>query len=400
MHFMPSNRTSNRENKTVVNNIKRSYFAEWALVFLLLVGASNAMAGEHHRYVSGVTRPGEYIFHNYCSVCHGDKGDGQSRARNGLNPPPRNYTTPEAAIELTRERMIHSVTNGRPGTAMIAWGNELSAAEIEGVVDYIRATFMHLENNKTAAHKQPDNQLLESRGGVLYMQACAMCHGVSGQRATAGNMKPPPRDFTLPDAAAELTHERMIASVTRGRPGTAMTGYANQFSKSDIEAIVDFIRKAFMPTAVDRESPASKASEKISSKSTLPSPSAPAPVVSDMSLPMPLGLKGDPVKGGEFFMKTCANCHGNKGDGEGPRAFFINPPPRNFLLETSRQKLNRPVLFEAITNGRVGTNMPAWGKVLSKQEIANIAEFVFQHFIRAPLANSEQENKGQGNSGK
>lgn len=393
MYFMLSDRTLNQQNNEYIQHL-----TGWLLALLLLSGTGSAMAGEHHKYVPGVTRPGAYIFHNYCSVCHGDKGDGQSRAKNGLNPPPRNYTTPEAAVELTRERMIHSVTHGRPGTAMIAWGNELSAAEIEGVVDYIRATFMHLEYNNTAARKRPDRKLLASRGGVLYMQACAMCHGDSGKRATSGRMQPPPRDFTMPDAAAELTRERMIASVTHGRPGTAMIGYANQFSKSDIEAMVDFIRKAFMQTTADREPSATKAP--VNAAPALPASSGPAPVISDMSLPMPLGLKGDPVKGGDFFMRTCATCHGKNGDGDGPRAFFITPPPRNFLLETSRQRLNRPVLFEAITNGRVGTNMPAWGKVLNNQEIANVAEFVFQHFISAPPDNKAQENKGQGNSGK
>jgi mono/diheme cytochrome c family protein len=115
-----------------------------------------------------------------------------------------------------------------------------------------------------------------------------------------------------------------------------------------------------------------------------------ATAIADMSLPMPLGLKGDPDKGRIFFMGNCFTCHGVKGDGEGPRAYFITPPPRDFLLETSRQRLNRPVLFEAITNGRLGTNMPAWGKVLNNQEIANVTEFVFQNFITAP-----QENKGK-----
>jgi mono/diheme cytochrome c family protein len=117
-----------------------------------------------------------------------------------------------------------------------------------------------------------------------------------------------------------------------------------------------------------------------------------ASAIADMSLPMPLGLKGDPDKGRIFFMSNCFTCHGVKGDGEGPRAYFITPPPRNFLLETSRQRLNRPVLFEAVTNGRLGTNMPAWGKVLSNQEIADVAEFVFENFISAP--------KETGNEGK
>jgi cytochrome c oxidase cbb3-type subunit III len=115
-----------------------------------------------------------------------------------------------------------------------------------------------------------------------------------------------------------------------------------------------------------------------------------ATAVADMSLPMPLGLKGDPDKGKIFFMGNCFTCHGVDGDGNGPRAYFITPPPRDFLLETSRQRLNRPVLFEAITNGRLGTNMPAWGKVLNNQEIADVAEFVFQNFISAP-----QGNKGK-----
>jgi len=367
-----------RSNRTIIDRLINGLRIETLLTILMFFLVSNGvLAGEHHKYVPGVTRAGSYIFQNYCSVCHGDKGDGQSRARFGLNPPPRNYTTPEAAIELTRERMIHSVTYGRPGTAMISWKEELSSKEIEGVVDYIRKTFMRLNNRNNSAHKRPSSQLLASKGGTLYMQSCAMCHGDNGSRATAGRMQPPPTDFTLPGVATELTRDRMIASVTQGRPGTAMISYASQYSRKDIEEIVDFIRQAFMGL----EAPKSKKEPAASGGSVT--------AVADMSLPMPLGLKGDPVKGGKFFMKTCSTCHGEKGDGNGPRAFFINPPPRNFLLETSRQKMNRPFLFEAITNGRVTTNMPAWGKVLSNQEIADVAEFVFQNFIRPHSANKQ-----------
>jgi mono/diheme cytochrome c family protein len=110
---------------------------------------------------------------------------------------------------------------------------------------------------------------------------------------------------------------------------------------------------------------------------------APKPVAADMSLPMPRGLKGDIEKGRDFYMQNCYTCHGVTGAGDGPRAYFINPVPRDFLLETSRQYLNRPALFEAISNGRTGSEMPSWGKVLSDQEIANVAEYVFQSFIRA-----------------
>lgn len=236
-----------------VNDLLRTIL-HCSMLLLAIFVSGTATAGSHDPRVPGVTRPGKMIFHNYCSVCHGDKGDGQSRARNGLNPPPRNYTTPESAIELTRDRMIKSVSGGRPGTAMISWATELSAAEIEGVVDYIRGTFMHLGNQAAVARTRakPSAALLASPGGVLYMQACALCHGELGTRQTTGNMNPPPRDFGSPDVVAELNRKRMIDSITNGRPNSAMRPYGGKFSKAEIESLVDFIDAAYMHPAAKK----------------------------------------------------------------------------------------------------------------------------------------------------
>jgi cbb3-type cytochrome c oxidase subunit III len=240
--IMHIHQTSSLENKRRTKKLPGCILAA-----LLLASTTSVLAGQHNK-TPGAVRTGASLYHDYCSVCHGDKGDGQSRARNSFAVPPRNYTTPEAAIELTRERMIHSVTHGRPGTAMIAWGGELSKQEIETVVDYVRATFMKL-GGETKDRARPSEKLLSSRGGVLYMQACVMCHGDTGVRQISGRMQPPPRDFASPVVIAELTRKRMIASVTNGRPGTAMRPYGDQFSQGDIEAMVDFIREAFMSNA-------------------------------------------------------------------------------------------------------------------------------------------------------
>ena len=107
-----------------------------------------------------------------------------------------------------------------------------------------------------------------------------------------------------------------------------------------------------------------------------------------MSLPFPQGLQGDAQKGEQFYMSNCFTCHGKKGDGAGPRAHFNQPRPRNFLSEEARLTLNRPNLFNAISIGKPGTVMPAWNKVLSDNEIANVAEFVYQTFIQS----SKNEN--------
>ena len=87
-----------------------------------------------------------------------------------------------------------------------------------------------------------------------------------------------------------------------------------------------------------------------------------------------------------------ATCHGTTGDGRGPRAYFINPKPRNFLHPASRQELDRIAVFNATSAGKQGTEMPAWRQVLNPQEIADVSEFVFQRFIQ-PAAGSSQPAK-------
>jgi len=86
-------------------------------------------------------------------------------------------------------------------------------------------------------------------GRAAFEQTCAMCHGETGKRMTTGRMQPPPTDFTLPKNASELTRKRMIASITNGRPGTAMRSYGTDFKKADIEAMADFINSAFISPA-------------------------------------------------------------------------------------------------------------------------------------------------------
>jgi mono/diheme cytochrome c family protein len=86
---------------------------------------------------------GKTIYQKRCKVCHGVQGNAKSFAANALHPPPRNFTSAKSKQELSRQRMIRSVTEGRPGTAMMAWKNNLSVREIQAVVDYIRHQLMH-----------------------------------------------------------------------------------------------------------------------------------------------------------------------------------------------------------------------------------------------------------------
>ncbi len=335
------------------------------------------------------------LYSKNCSVCHGDSGDANTRAAGSMSPRPRNFTDPTAAKELTRERMINSVTYGRPGTAMVAHGKKLSAQQIEALVDYIRANYMHIP-------LAGGNGLLAkyAAGRSIFEKHCAVCHGDRGNGAmwAQSGLNPAPRDFTTAVARTELTRERMVHSVTNGRAGTAMQPFAKRLTAQEIDQVVDYVRADFM--ALDGSEPASAPP----TQAVVPAPGPhqgvheQASVVpeavpaqhatmtsSDMSEPMPKGLKGEIAKGKAFYMSNCITCHGAKGDGNGPRSHFITPRPRNFTSDMSRSFYNRPMLFDAISIGKRGTVMPAWGKVLNDQEIANVAEFVFRSYIQANL---------------
>lgn len=324
--------------------------------FILLAGLGNLAATAGERPSKGGALNPRAIYHNYCSVCHGDRGDGNSRAKNSLVPPPRDFTR---AGELTRDTMLTIVTHGKPGTAMTAWKTQLDAKEIVAVVDYIRATFMQI-------YQDPKLQ----RGKTVFAQNCMVCHGDRGQGAPSSTGLIPPRDFTTPQARTELTRDRMLSSVTNGRPNTAMAAFSERLPASDIEAAVDYIRAALMlPDASGISGTNARAGS--------------GPQGGEgMGQPFQGGLTGNFTKGEKIYMANCFTCHGVKGDGQGPRAYFINPKPRNFTDKGFKFAFNRPAIYTAVHDGRLGAEMPAWSKVLNDQEIADVSEYVFRRFAQ------------------
>ncbi|MCB1876704.1 MAG: c-type cytochrome [Chromatiales bacterium] len=292
------------------------------------------------------------IYHDHCSVCHGDHGDGQSRARGSMVPPPRDFTTPQAAVELTRERMIAVVSAGKPGTAMAGWATQLKPTEIAAVVDYVREHLM-----------RPVATVDAGAARKLYAENCSVCHGDDGRGAkwTFTNMSPRPRDFTAPDSKT-LSRDYMIRTVSYGKANTAMPGFETQLDGTQIGTVVDYVRGTFMGLDARNE---------------------PVRPILAAQPPMPGGLHGDAEMGKARYLQNCATCHGVAGDGKGPRAYFILPKPRDFRHPASRHGLDLGRLYQGIAKGVRGSEMPAWDTVLAPQEIADIAEYVYRAFIVA-----------------
>lgn len=206
------------------------------------------------------------LYHQFCSVCHGDNGDGRSRARQGLVPPPRDFTAPGMVDALSREHMVNVVLDGKPGTAMVGWKTRLTRANAEAVVDYIRAEFMQGGRGPANAHPGVHTTAKHSGTNVAYT--------------------PPPR--------------------------------------------------------------------------------------------------GSAKKGVALYRDNCSTCHGMTGEGNGPRAYFIFPKPRNFTSDESRTRFSPDTLFVAVKHGVRGREMPAWGTVLDDQQIADVSQYVYETFVRKP----------------
>ncbi len=86
--------------------------------------------------------------------------------------------------------------------------------------------------------------------------------------------------------------------------------------------------------------------------------------------------------GRTLYLKSCSQCHGEKGDGEGYAAAHLRPRPRNFT--TGKFKIRTTPngalpthddLVNVIRHGMPYTSMPAWPD-FTNQQVSDLADFI------------------------
>lgn len=109
------------------------------------------------------------------------------------------------------------------------------------------------------------------------------------------------------------------------------------------------------------------------------------------------GAAGNADNGKVVYEKRCWWCHGEEGDGEGPAAERLVPPPRDFTsmmfkfkstpfdeLSPTDEDLFKMISGERTHNsinfwtGMNDSSMPGWNDILSEQDIRDVAEYVKQ----------------------
>lgn len=182
---------------------------------------------------------GATIYGTFCAACHGPVGQGMRYP--GMSPFP-SIGNPDFLRLVSDDFIKATVTHGRPGRRMPAWGEKeggLHPEEIAAVVQYVRqmgSTQFEGDSRPTRWAKGDPTV-----GKTLFARNCTLCHGENGE----GKEGPALNNRVLLQNA---TDTYLTETIRMGRRDTTMNGFGEgstvrqALTSNDIEAVVAFIR--------------------------------------------------------------------------------------------------------------------------------------------------------------
>ncbi|WP_406732224.1 cytochrome c [Vibrio scophthalmi] len=86
--------------------------------------------------------------------------------------------------------------------------------------------------------------------------------------------------------------------------------------------------------------------------------------------------KAEQLRGQQFYQSLCTSCHGPKGHGDGIVGKALPEQPGNIYQGLNSWFESEAELIDTVLNGNEG--IPAWGSVLSEQEVKLIFTYIEQ----------------------
>jgi mono/diheme cytochrome c family protein len=93
-------------------------------------------AGRTNPLGADAAAEGAKVFRSSCEMCHGPQGHGDGPAGGSLDPKPQNLAILQESV--ADDYLFWRISEGKPGTSMVAWKGILSEEQIWQVVSFIR----------------------------------------------------------------------------------------------------------------------------------------------------------------------------------------------------------------------------------------------------------------------
>jgi len=259
---------------------------------------------------------GKKVYFKRCVWCHGVEGGGVGPSADRLFTRPRNFIqgtfkirwTDSGELPLDRN-LLDTVKNGLPGSAMPAWGEFLSDAEIESVIQFVKTLvqdrdFADEDEEVTPQdfgtnpwgttepyHLGVPQEAIDQGKEIFIKNKCWECHGGEGRGDGNPTMKD---DWGFPIFAADWTQcwnfrgsrrkhfdpFNVVRTVSTGLNGTPMPNFKDKITIEDRWKLAAFVNSLCPRKNIDKLTNKPVPDFLIKSKYTV------GPVSTDMNDPM------------------------------------------------------------------------------------------------------------------
>lgn len=207
---------------------------------------------------------GKVIYDQWCSSCHGEKGDGKGPATDFVFPKPRDFTKGTYKFKSTGSGepaldsdIIRTIREGNPGTSMPAW-KRFSDDEVKALTVYLKQlspdTFSIKGTPFKIGNPPGSKEKMIALGKDLYQSIkCWECHGKDGrgdgEKGWQEKFKDDwgskiyPADQTSPwEYRAGGNLKDIFTTISVGFDGTPMTSYGDTVPEEKRWALAYYLK--------------------------------------------------------------------------------------------------------------------------------------------------------------
>lgn len=306
----------------------------------------------------------ELAYKTFCLQCHGETLAGNGPVSEWIYPIPKNLNNADFLRNLTKERVIYSISHGVKGTPMPPWGELpvekftgngipiLKQEEIHQIADWLFSSVPGgsvIKESKDVMKWRytPEDVLKELKDEGNKLKSGAP------QESIERSFNVPKNDKKIGmDNGDELNH---FLNPLKEKYYASLKPVALQDSDSGKEGKGINVKDVFDVVANSITDP-DKYSYYIKKK---------------------YYTAENIEKGKEFFELNCAACHGSEADGFGPRAEVMHDAKPRMLIDLDWLKMRDDLrLLRSIKYGVPGTAMTPWGDLTSSLQRLQLVIFI------------------------